>query len=283
MKGIVVLILISTLNSTTAFYTRQSPDGSPNTQETITQEESIQALPRYIWENKLKHTGSEKLALDDFFKNAHQHVISWRGKLSQLKNDVVELQKKLGKCLYTVQSFYSNTNGVEMNGAVPYKDFDTGILKLLGSKTFDELFNIKNILRKDLSLAFVIDVSGSMKEDIAAVREQIIQPVTATIVTLNKAFVERNGYEMIKRIKNITVAGGYDCPEFAMDGILKSIKLSRNGSTLFVFTEADAKDANRQQEVADAAKTKCIMITPFITGNCSRERRSIQCKLVKDA
>ncbi|CAG2243379.1 unnamed protein product [Mytilus edulis] len=50
---------------------------------------------------------------------------------------------------------------------------DTGILKMLGSKTFDEIFNIKT--REDVSLAFVIDFSGSMKEEIAAVREQIIR------------------------------------------------------------------------------------------------------------
>ncbi|XP_052077823.1 uncharacterized protein LOC127715706 isoform X7 [Mytilus californianus] len=446
MKVIVVLILISILDSTTAFYTRQTPDGSKNTHETITQEGTMQALSSYIWETKLKRTGSEKSAVDDFFKNdatskiemeksinaivqaiantqvekkdkafvhchadqillAHQHVISCRNKLSQLKNDVDELRKQLGECLYTVQSFYSNTNWVEMKGAVPYKDFgikgkilmavaspnedtcndvtsiefdcgqniivqnkltsgyhhgrgntkptkpqgatvgkcshggpddesrkmvakcginkettterlsphfylhqkaylaaiaatkdfmimkDTGILKLLGSKTFDEIFNIKT--GKAVSLAFVVDFSGSMKEEIAAVREQIFQYVTSTIgsdnepadyvlslfsdpVTLNKAFVERDGYEMIKKIENVTVAGGYDCPEFASDGILKAIKLSRNGSTLLVFTDADAKDAHRRQEVAYAANTKRITITPFITGTCSRRRRSIK-------
>ncbi|OPL33393.1 hypothetical protein AM593_08429, partial [Mytilus galloprovincialis] len=54
---------------------------------------------------------------------AHQHVISCKDKLSQLKNDVVELRKQLGECLYTVQSFYSNTNWVEMYSGVPYTDF----------------------------------------------------------------------------------------------------------------------------------------------------------------
>ncbi|XP_076117602.1 uncharacterized protein LOC143085246 [Mytilus galloprovincialis] len=445
MKGFGVLILILILNSTTAFYTRQSPDKSPNTHETITLEGTKQALSSYIWEKKLKKTGSKNTAVDDFFKNdaiskiemkkaintivqaitntqvdkekiayvhchadqislAHHHVISCKDKLIQLKNDVVELRKQLGECLYTVQSFYSNTNWVEMYGSVPYKDFgikgktlmtvaspdedtcndvtnidsdcgqnikvrnkltsgyhhgrgntkptktqgaptgkcshggpddesrkmvakcginketpteslsphfylheqaylaaiaattdfltmnDTGILKKLGSKTFDEIFNIKT--REDVSLAFVIDFSGSMKEEIAAVREKIIQHVTATIgsdnepadyvlslfsdpVTLNKAFVERDGYEMIKRIKNITVAGGYDCPEFASDGIARAISISRNGSTIFVFTDADAKDAHRQQELTDAAKTKRIIISPFITGTCARGRRAI--------
>ncbi|CAC5380919.1 unnamed protein product [Mytilus coruscus] len=341
---------------------------------------------------------------------AHQHVISCRNKLSQLKNDVVELRKQLGECLYTVQSFYSNTNWVEMYGAVPYEDFgikgkrlmavalpeedtckdvkntdlnckqniivkdkltsgyhhgrgntkptrppgaitgkcshggpydesrkmvakcginketfkehlsphhylhyqaylsavaatkdflimeDTGILSLLGSKTFDEIFHIKT--RKDLSLAFVIDYSSSMGEEIVAVKERTIQHVTATIgsdnepadyvlslfndpVTMNEAFVFRDGYEMIKKIDSIKVAGGGDCPEFAADGILKAIKLSRSGSTLYVFTDADAKDADKQQEAANAARAKTIPITTVTTGTCSRRRRSMHNMHVK--
>ncbi|XP_076117600.1 uncharacterized protein LOC143085245 isoform X1 [Mytilus galloprovincialis] len=335
---------------------------------------------------------------------AHQHVTSCKDKLIQLKNDVVELRKQLGECLYTVQSFYSNTNWVEMYGDVPYTDFgikgkrlmavalpeedtckdvknidlnceqniilqnkltsgyhhgrgnikptrpigsttgkcshggpydesrkmvakcginketytehlsphhhlhyrayisavaatkdffimeDTGILSLLGVKTFDEIFHIKT--RKDLSLAFVIDYSGSMKEEIAAVKEQITQLVTATIgsdnepadyvlslfndpVTLNEAFVYRDGYEMIKKLDSIIVDGGGDCPEFAADGILKAINKSRNGSTLFVFTDADAKDNDKQQEAANMAMAKTITITTFSTGTCSRRRRSV--------
>ncbi|XP_063413566.1 von Willebrand factor A domain-containing protein 7-like [Mytilus trossulus] len=341
---------------------------------------------------------------------AHQHVISCKDKLIQLKNDVVELRKQLGECLYTVQSFYSNTNWVEMYGDVPYTDFgikgkrlmavalpeedtckdvenidlnceqniivknkltsgyhhgrgnikptrpigsttgkcshggpydesrkmvakcginketytknlsphhhlhyrayvsavaatkdffimeDTGILSLLGGKTFDEIFHIKT--RKDLSLAFVIDYSGSMKEEIAAVKEQITQLVTATIgsdnepadyvlslfndpVTMNQACVFRDGYEMITKLDSIIVDGGGDCPEFAADGILKAIKKSRNGSTLFVFTDADAKDDDKQQEVANLAIAKTISITTLQTGTCSRRRRSVNNTHVK--
>ncbi|XP_033725156.1 uncharacterized protein LOC117315121 [Pecten maximus] len=41
-----------------------------------------------------------------------------------LSDTVVELLiKKVGKCLMIIQSFYSNTNWVEMNGGAPYQDF----------------------------------------------------------------------------------------------------------------------------------------------------------------
>ena len=37
--------------------------------------------------------------------------------------DIDELRRQLGECLYVVQSFYSNTNWVEMLGGVSYPNF----------------------------------------------------------------------------------------------------------------------------------------------------------------
>jgi hypothetical protein len=37
--------------------------------------------------------------------------------------DYDELRRQLGECLYVVQSFYSNTNWVEMFGGVSYPNF----------------------------------------------------------------------------------------------------------------------------------------------------------------
>ncbi|XP_052077826.1 von Willebrand factor A domain-containing protein 7-like isoform X2 [Mytilus californianus] len=212
-----------------------------------------------------------------------------------------ESRKMVAKCGINKETFKEHLSPhyylhyqAYLSAVAATKDFlimeDTGILSLLGSKTFDEIFHIKT--RKDLSLAFVIDYSSSMGEEIVAVKERTIQHVTATIgsdnepadyvlslfndpVTMNEAFVFRDGYEMIKKIDGIKVAGGGDCPEFAADGILKAINLSRSGSTLYVFTDADAKDADRQQEAANAARAKTIPITTVTTGTCSRRRRSM--------
>ena len=38
-------------------------------------------------------------------------------------DDIDELRRQLGECLYVVQSFYSNTNWVEMFGGVAYANF----------------------------------------------------------------------------------------------------------------------------------------------------------------
>ncbi|VDI54326.1 Hypothetical predicted protein [Mytilus galloprovincialis] len=54
---------------------------------------------------------------------AHNFVKSCKQKLIARKNDLDEFIAKLGECLYTIQSFYSNTNWVEMYGGVAYEDF----------------------------------------------------------------------------------------------------------------------------------------------------------------
>lgn len=54
---------------------------------------------------------------------AHNFVKSCKQKLIARKDDIDEFIKQLGECLYTIQSFYSNTNWVEMYGGVAYDDF----------------------------------------------------------------------------------------------------------------------------------------------------------------
>lgn len=48
----------------------------------------------------------------------------------------------------------------------------------------------------------------------------------------------------------------------------------RDNSPLYVFTDADAKDVDRFQEVIDAVRAKNIVVKPFVTGQCSRRKRS---------
>jgi hypothetical protein len=61
---------------------------------------------------------------------------------------------------------------------------DTGILGVLGNNTFDSIFHVKQ--RQQISLSFAVDYSGSMTEEIEAVREKIIQIVTSTIGSDNE-------------------------------------------------------------------------------------------------
>jgi len=52
------------------------------------------------------------------------------------------------------------------------------------------------------------------------------------------------------------------------------IAAARDNSPLLVFTDADAKDAHRLQEVIDAAIAKNISVTSLLTNQCSRRKRS---------
>ena len=52
------------------------------------------------------------------------------------------------------------------------------------------------------------------------------------------------------------------------------IAKARDNSPLLVFTDADAKDADRLQEVIDAAIAKNISVTSLLTNQCSRRKRS---------
>ena len=47
-----------------------------------------------------------------------------------------------------------------------------------------------------------------------------------------------------------------------------AIGLSRRESTVFVFTDADAKDEAREDELVTAAKDKDIKVTSLLTGHC---------------
>ncbi|VDH95009.1 Hypothetical predicted protein [Mytilus galloprovincialis] len=299
----------------------------------------------------------------DQIKLAHSSLISCRSKLLERKEDLTELRRQLGECLYTIQSFYSNTNWVEMYGPKPYLDFgikgkqlmtitspeedtckdvpnidkdckdnmlvvnkltsgyhhgrgnvkpprsrgsktgkcshggpadtsrllpakcginkdttierlsphyhlhddaylaavaatkhflkdkDTGILQHLGNETFDLLFHIKQ--RRKVSLSFAVDYSGSMASEIAAVKEKIIQIVTSTQGSEN----EPANY----------VLSLFNDP---------AIELSLPDSTIFVFTDADAKDAHRILEIQTAAKSKQIKVTTLQTDKCARRKRN---------
>ena len=61
---------------------------------------------------------------------------------------------------------------------------DTGILGLIGSDTFDSLFQI--IQPKQISFSIVFDYAGSMNNESKAVKDKIIQIITSTMGSDNE-------------------------------------------------------------------------------------------------
>lgn len=66
----------------------------------------------------------------------------------------------------------------------PTSILDTGVIDKLGDELFRDILNIRR--RKKVSLAFAVDYTGSMSDEIAAVKDEIIQFVTSTIGSDNE-------------------------------------------------------------------------------------------------
>ena len=77
-----------------------------------------------MMDSKVKQLNQLLIIILRFFV-AHNYVIACREKLQFLAGNVGLdlLRRQVGECLYTIQSFYSNTNWVEMFGRTPYLDF----------------------------------------------------------------------------------------------------------------------------------------------------------------
>ncbi|CAB3232085.1 unnamed protein product [Arctia plantaginis] len=142
------------------------------------------------------------------------------------------------------------------------------------------------------SLTFVIDDSGSMTDEIEQVKssvDSIFETVmmSKTSQIQNFVLVTFNDPDYILHVvteekevfraaaSKVHVRDGIPlCPEKAMTGIKVGIENSLPLSTLYVFTDASAKDSEMYEEVKNMAQKKQIQVTFMLTGDCgSRENR----------
>src|SRR5207249_4491555 len=64
-------------------------------------------------------------------------------------------------------------------------------------------------------------------------------------------------------------SGGGDCPELAMTGMSQGLAASDDGGTMFMFTDASAKDSSLAGNVSSLAVSKDIKVYPILFGSCS--------------
>ncbi|OWF37843.1 von Willebrand factor A domain-containing protein 7-like [Mizuhopecten yessoensis] len=169
-----------------------------------------------------------------------------------------------------------------------FMDPTTGILTDKVQTTVATLLGLQ--LKSTPSLAFAIDVSGSMGDDIASVKEVLRAKVNevkgterapgkyvlATFndpASLTEVTSTTDGDEMIRLIDNLIISGGGDCPEYAISGIRAAIRLSEPNSKIIVATDADAKDSIDTFTAISEANAKTIRIEFLLTGSCTRRRR----------
>uniref|UniRef100_A0A3Q1J284 VWFA domain-containing protein n=2 Tax=Anabas testudineus TaxID=64144 RepID=A0A3Q1J284_ANATE len=155
-----------------------------------------------------------------------------------------------------------------------------------GDKQFLQMMGIS----KGKALCFVIDTTGSMGDDIDAVKtvtSTIInnkvgtedEPSVYILVPFNdpdfgpvKTTTDPNAFK--RAINLLTASGGGDFPEMSLSGLQLALTGAPPGSEIFLFTDATAKDENLKSTViALIEQTKSVvnfMITNLLV---SRRRR----------
>lgn len=147
---------------------------------------------------------------------------------------------------------------------------------------------LERLLGAGPTLAIAIDTTGSMGKEIEGVRDQSIQIVDARLGTdeepslyvlapfndpsIGPLTVTSDAEEFKAAIRALGPSGGGDCAELAMGGMLAALGASLEDGKLFVFTDADAKDASLAGNVVGLAAEKNIQIYPLLFGSCSGGR-----------
>ena len=136
------------------------------------------------------------------------------------------------------------------------------------------------------SLGFVIDDTGSMGGIISGVKNQVSRIVSLVSDDPKKApdkyvlvrfgdpdvgsaFITEDAASLKNAVNSLFAHGGGDCPELSMSGMLNAIEASSSGSSLYLFTDATAKDSFLGGNVVAAARAKDITIQAYLFGSCS--------------
>ncbi|XP_072020352.1 von Willebrand factor A domain-containing protein 7-like [Amphiura filiformis] len=156
-----------------------------------------------------------------------------------------------------------------------------GLLNKSGEEAYRKLLN----LGTGATLAFVIDVSGSMRDEILAVQEEAIEIIRETNGTYDAPYnyvvvpfsdpdvgpfiVTEDPQKCIDFIASLSPYGGGDCPELCNTGLEIAILNSLPGSQIYVFTDASDKDRSKAEEVAALAQTRQCRVDYILTGTCT--------------
>ncbi len=144
---------------------------------------------------------------------------------------------------------------------------------------------IKRLMDIRATLGAVIDDTGSMGSIIAAVKSNVASIVASVsntddepdqylLQTFNDPSVGATGKfsnpdPFLSALNAVSANGGGDCPELAWTGASLAVNAALTDSTLYLFTDASAKDTGLAGTVAAVAKKKRTKIYPLLFGSCS--------------
>jgi hypothetical protein len=160
----------------------------------------------------------------------------------------------------------------------------------------DELSAIGNATERDKALmalldargttAFIIDDTGSMGGAIDGVKG-VVAGIVAELASdpdlkptnwvverfgdpdFGPPFETEDASAALSRVQALSASGGGDCPELSQSGLLQAVDAALPNSTLFLFTDATAKDSGAANAVIAKAREKSIVINYALSGSCS--------------
>ncbi len=144
---------------------------------------------------------------------------------------------------------------------------------------------VKALMGVSTTLGFTIDTTGSMFDIIDAVKANVSSIVSSVVGTpdepdqyllepFNDPFwgpvtTTSDSNVFLSQVSFLSASGGGDCPELAMHGLLEAVNAADPQSTIYLFTDASAKDSALFPNVSAIAEQKKIKIKYGLFGSCS--------------
>lgn len=145
----------------------------------------------------------------------------------------------------------------------------------------------RNFKVAPVDLAFVVDDTGSMSEEIAGVRAGLTATVdmlrtsgmpfpNTAIVTfkddVTKRLISNDPARVQTVINGLVATGGDDCPESSNAAVLVAGRLLKNGGVAMLYTDADSRaDGPDKPATEQLFRSKSLRLDTLLSGTCVGE------------
>jgi hypothetical protein len=220
--------------------------------------------------------------------------------LSGVKFVSADVKDDMGNCQGSSQTVTCNLNAIETDS---YAMIEITAQALQGGKqgytvqatatNFDpvEIKRSVNIVNSaipgSIDLAFVVDITGSMQNDINAIIEALTQIITdietkgqnapmVGLITFKDDIVSITTtddlHQIIRELQAIKPSGGNErfyCPEASVQAMAKAIELLNTGGEMIVATDASPHPDTDIDDTKNASNEKQVTPEFYVSGDCA--------------